>query len=350
MATLTIAKLNFNSPLHLSKGKPDSLDVSEEIIHSDTIKSAMYAVGLQLYEMDKSFLKHFQVSSAFPYYENELFFPKPMAQLPFGMEKYSDEEESKTNKSLKKIQYIGKDFFELALKNDSQKTQIKDSDFLDKKKQFISRNIEGKDIVVFKKSTSQRVRVPKMGEARDAEPFRVEKIFFAEKAGLHFIIHINEDAPQGFKSKLENIIRLLGENGIGTNKNLGCGCFDFNEFETTTLQLPDVTENTKWTAMSLYLPGDKSELAEAFTGEKMSYSLVKRGGWVASPQEEQHLSNRKRSVYMFAEGSVFNFNHLTNSILIKGNIVDLMPESWKGFEDKHPVYRDGSCIFLPINN
>lgn len=349
MTNLTIAKLDFNSPLHLSKGKTNSLDISEEIIHSDTIKSAMYAIGLQLYDdMNEDFLKQFRVSSAFPYYADELFFPKPITSLPFWVQGYGREEFLKVNKKLKKIQYIGKDFFEMTLNNTGKSTVLQKHEFL-QEEQCISRKINNSDTVIYKKSTTQRVRVPKMGEKGDATPFRVEKLFFAKDAGLYFIIDFNEDTTDEFKNRIRGILKLLGESGIGTNRNLGCGWFDFDDFEETTLKLPDVQDDTRWLSLSLYLPKSEDELKEAFTDNKMQYNIIKRGGWLAAPKVEENLSHRKRSVYMFTEGSVFNFPISDKKILDKGRFTDLKPDLWEGKDYAHPVYRDGSCIFLPIN-
>jgi len=173
MKTYKVVKLKFDAPFHLSQGKPNYED-SATMLHSDTIKSALCVMAMQLYglkndkEIDfaeglkiEEFFGKFKCSSAFPYYRDELFFPKPMAKLPFGVAKHGQDEEVKTSKTLRKIRYIGKDFFELALKNDNSTIDIEDHEFL-QKDQFISKKIKHKDAIVFKKSTVQRVRVPKL--------------------------------------------------------------------------------------------------------------------------------------------------------------------------------------------
>ena len=43
-----IAKLQFTSPLHLSKGKT-TLDESLDVLHSDTLKSALFVCALDLF-------------------------------------------------------------------------------------------------------------------------------------------------------------------------------------------------------------------------------------------------------------------------------------------------------------
>ena len=79
--------------------------------------------------------------------------------------------------------------------------------------------------------------------------------------------------------------------------------------------------------------------------EQSSYQLIKRGGWVASPTNIDAVLHRKRSVYMFTEGSVFK----SDSPLI-GKVTDLQPALWEEHADMipHPVWRDGRAIFLPL--
>ena len=74
MITFKVAKLAFEMPLHLSKGKGGN-ESSADILHSDTIKSAIYAIGKQYLQeaFPENFLDRFFISSAFPYYREEYF-------------------------------------------------------------------------------------------------------------------------------------------------------------------------------------------------------------------------------------------------------------------------------------
>ena len=68
---------------------------------------------------------------------------------------------------------------------------------------------------------------------------------------------------------------------------------------------------------------------------KSFYQLVKRGGWIASPIS----TYRKRTVYMFTEGSVFK-----TPISPKGKVADLRPAVFT----EHAIWRDGTGIFLKM--
>ena len=81
--------------------------------------------------------------------------------------------------------------------------------------------------------------------------------------------------------------------------------------------------------------------------DKCYYQLTKRGGYISSPQQEIHLSIRKRSIYMFTEGSIFPYDENRT-----GKLVNLNPNSEvleaKQITIKHPIWRDGQAIFVPM--
>jgi CRISPR-associated protein Csm4 len=130
--------------------------------------------------------------------------------------------------------------------------------------------------------------------------------------------------------------RLLADSGIGTDRNTGNGQFEvtFSEIE---LNLPK-TGNYDL-SLSLYCP---TELEIANCIHKSFYGLTKRGGYISNPEQEIHLTIRKRSIYMFTEGSMFP----TKSENRIGKIEDLKP-SFAGLN--HPIWRDGRAFFVPLN-
>ncbi len=79
------------------------------------------------------------------------------------------------------------------------------------------------------------------------------------------------------------------------------------------------------------------------------YDFMQRGGWIASPEEDEHRSIRKKSVYMFREGSVFGFQENLAALTLRGEKVDITPDNEKlPFPLNHEIWRDGSGLFLPI--
>ena len=172
---LHIAKLNFKTALHISKGT-NTLTTSDTTIHSDTIKSALFAIGIRYGATmpDKAFLDSFTVSSAFPYFGDELFFPKPMSMSlnDFQIYKTDTDLEEQPYKVFKNIQYLGQSYFEKALEGNSLK--VYSSNFLDKKKGFITEKFQNKlkinKLTLSKKELQQRVNI------KQENTFYIDKI------------------------------------------------------------------------------------------------------------------------------------------------------------------------------
>jgi CRISPR/Cas system CSM-associated protein Csm4 (group 5 of RAMP superfamily) len=108
-------------------------------------------------------------------------------------------------------------------------------------------------------------------------------------------------------------------------------------------------------SLSLFCPEDEEQL-KVMLGEKpgdSSYELVNRGGWITSPGLGKV---RKRSIYMFSEGSVFKMSAdpVSGGCITLGKTdIDLSP--WKDLEegnrpkrDLHKIYRSGKALFLPL--
>ena len=321
---MEIVKLTFTSPLHLSKGKSTYED-SFKVLHADTLKSALFVCALELFgkeEIDKSFLESFLLSSAFPYTEDELFFPKP--------ERFSNnftiKDPEKNAKELKKVNFVGQSYFEKMLCAEVCEVEKKDivgEKFLSEKKKM-----------PYRAEITQRVSISR-NDADQGNTFYTDRIFLNEKCGFYFILKIKQ-GKEAFRAKIEAALRLLGDHGLGSDKSVGNGQFEF-KIEQFDLKMPTENEATHQVSMSLYLP-KKAEI-ENLDLEKSAYQLTKRGGYIANPENVNHASWRKKSVYMFKEGAVFPKADLL------GDIVDLQPNG-EGFSINHPIYRDGQSIFF----
>lgn len=325
-----IIKMNFKSPLHLSKGKEDSYDSSNKSLHSDTLQSAIFVCAIEIFGDDvanKDFFESYQVSSAFPFYEDEFFFPKP--QKDFNLFK-RNKEETKDIKKIKKIDYLSKFYFEQFLNGkeiifeDNKAKATCYSDILEK---------ESNDFKLFESETNQRVSIPRFLDA-DSNLFYMDRIYFKENAGLYFILQVSEEKN---KSKIMAALHHLSERGIGTDRNVGQGNFEIEESKIT-IDVPEKT--TTYLNLSLFAPKDEDSLPNL---KESYYSLLKRGGWISNPKNQNHASWRKKSIYMFGEGSVFESKDKP-----KGKIFDLKPKILENNENPHSIWRDGRGIFLPM--
>jgi len=134
--------------------------------------------------------------------------------------------------------------------------------------------------------------------------------------------------------ELEVCLDLLGRVGIGGERSVGGGGFDWRRAPSP---LPLAAE-PRGMALSLVCPSAAEVAAGALApGDGRGYRLVERSGWIASPAWQ---GARGRPVAMLAEGS-----YLAPSLPAPvGRLVDVTPPG--AGSDQHPVYRYGLGLFL----
>jgi CRISPR type III-A-associated RAMP protein Csm4 len=322
MPVYNVIKLKQLTPIHIGTGK-ENYDFSSSILESDTLLAAIAAIrAMQGKKEDTlNFLESVTISSAFPYWRKSFFLPKMQGKVNI---KVNDEDERISRKALKKITYIEKGLWSELSKGQTV--------FVDKwqiKGQFLIASNDFEE--VSRKSVNQRAFVPRE-EFGKTEPFYFEWNYFHPEAGLYCLI----DCKQELFSEIVSLFKLLGINGIGTDKNVGGGKF---EVEVDTLSIDEVDDFNYRMILSLYLP-DESEMPELNLDDSR-FSMSLRGGYIAGSSEEKFRHLKKKSVYMFNVGSLFY-----SELPLKGKIVDLKPE-WND-EQMHPVYRSGKPINLPV--
>lgn len=338
-------KLNFgSSPLHLGRGS-DELDKSELVYHSDSLKSAIYAVGREIFSewQDPDYFFHgFKISSCFPFSGEEYFLPRPNIRKAIGIKGMADD---LVAKKVKKIGFISLKVFEQFI--DQGCTEIiitrdqltDDQGYVCEHPETCLRVINGikQKISFFRTEVQQRVKVPSPDSEEDSKPFYIDRIYFEQDCGLYFLAEFK--TPE-IREQVLHALSILGDRGIGTDRTVGNGLFFFNpETDCKAVQLNTGSKtNQLFIPLGLYLPTE-SEVA-ATNLPSSSWSLIKRGGFMGGSSEEQHRHLRKKSIYMFGEGSVF----VSNSELF-GKYVDLRPD-WD--MPLHPVWRCGMPLFLNV--
>lgn len=346
MPSFKVIHLHFKSGLHLGKGKEGTYDSSADRLHSDKLKSALFVSAKRLYgdQIDYSFFEDFSISSAFPFLqlknkEMVYFFPRPhLADFPVNV---AEELPEKAAKRLRKVQYIDKNLLELLLQGPSQDIEIATTNFTENNR-LLSQHHALEKYRIYKSQVEHHVSIPKPTSdgwiAEDSTPFDTDKLFFESNAGLFFLMQVESTERE---KQLKAALRLLEDTGIGTDRTSGGGQLSISEGELS-INVP--SEGNYQLNLSLYCPKqDGIELNKGVV-KKATYTLLKRGGYIANPVDDQHLSIRKKSIYMFEEGSVFPFQ--ANRV---GQIADLTPAPSNNFPTLgHPIWRDGTAIFLPI--
>lgn len=325
MAKNKIVKLSFISPLHIGRGLGEAYDTAEKTLHSDTISGALTATFCSVYPARDaiSFMNKYRVSSAFPFYGNNYFLPKPLVKVNI---KICDEDDYLQKKKLKKIEFI-----ELSLWQ-----ELVAGRELSVNKNQISSN--GKflysgpapDEALFKDDLQQRVTVPRDGG--DSKPYYLDRRFFSRGAGLYFFLSSDDETEK----ILDTVLEHLGTIGFGTDKSVGNGQFEavFSEIE-----LDPPVDSGKCILLSMACPIQEEISSELLINS--SYQIVSRGGFIAGTSLSKFRHLRKKSIYMFVEGSVFPVSKLD------GKIVNVRPD-WNDSQ-LHPVFRDGRSFCIPVN-
>ena len=153
-----------------------------------------------------------------------------------------------------------------------------------------------------------------------SEIWHVETVQFNTNCGLWFAVEFGSDET---RQKIETLLHVLGDTGIGGERNAGYGLFDFTE---TTLELPGAAGSDQFVTLSPICPNSPEQLSQLRTGA-IAYTLNPSKGWVGTTG----TASPRKQISMFAEGSVL---HTTDEHV--GRLVDLRPDAWA-----HPVYRYG---------
>lgn len=323
MGKYTIIRLTNLTPLHIGTGK-ENYDFSASDLHSDTLSSALAAIRAQQGKKDDipDFLNSFMISSAFPFYEKQYFFPKVQGIIKAEIK---NKKEHEYRKKLKGIRFIESSLWQNLIQGNTiiiEEDQIQNMFLLPTKNKLDS---------IYKSRVNERVCVPRE-DGKDADPFFFDWKFFNQKAGLFCLT----DASDSLLDEIKSLFSILGEVGLGTDKNIGGGKF---EIETDTMTIEEVSDANATMLLSLFIPTE-SEL-KCLNLQSSKYELVLRGGYIAGSQEETLRHLRKKSIYMFGVGSVFPC-----TIELQGKIVDLKPD-WND-SLMHSVYRSGKPFNIPI--
>ena len=336
MATFKIYKLHFTAPLHISDQHED-LGNSQKVIQSDTLYAAlMSCLAKNGEDLPEDGELGFTVSSLFPYFQKDKD-SSPVYFLPIPMQSRQAELADVTKaKTVKKVQWLDSKLYSSVLSGESL------FDGTDSYIPYIQGNylttyelpedINGSKEFV-RSEVSQRVTLMSRTGEEDAKPFYVDKILFRYDAGLYFIV-------EGDTSLLEKALHLLSLEGIGTDRNVGYGFFEYTA-DTLSIDLPK--EANHQLSLSLLIPESKEQLEMLLNSECVAYDFVRRGGWITT---YPYMTLRKNAIYGFVPGSVFRKDEGEFATVI-GKIVDLKPETVDVEIPQH-VWRNGKAIMLPI--
>lgn len=336
MATFKIYKLHFTAPLHISD-LHDDLGNSQKVIQSDALYAAlMSCLAKNGEDLPEDGELGFTVSSLFPYFQKDKE-STPVFFLPIPMQsKQADLEDITKAKTVKKVQWIDSNLYSSVLSGESL-FEGTDSYIPYIQGNYLTtyelpEDING-DKEFVRSEVSQRVTLMSRTGEEDAKPFYVDKILFRYDAGLYFI-------AEGDTALLEKALHFLSMEGVGTDRNVGYGFFEYTA-DSLSIDLPENANHQL--SLSLFIPESKEQLEMLLDSECVAYDFVRRGGWITT---YPYMTLRKNAIYGFVPGSVFHKDEGKAATVI-GKIVDLKPET-VDVEITHHIWRNGKAIMLPI--
>lgn len=259
----------------------------------------------------------FKVSSVFPYEivtngNNPFihYFPKPI--LSGESIQIETPEDMILLKEFKSIRYVEQSIFEKYLSG-----EINDKILFERFKEF--RNEEEKDenkrsTVIIEKNKLRYLKnllpnynlhnsIDRMSgttlqaEGRGQLYWEDEYSFYKSDFGLFFFVEVDN------QNEFEASLRLLSHIGIGGNRSIGKGCF---EFQIEEFSINEPNNFNGHVLLSLYHPTSKE--LELLSSEKINYyyDIVTRIGFVAKDFNLEPQG--KNPVHCFTEGSTFITN------------------------------------------
>ncbi len=327
-----IYKLHFTTPLHLGDARKD-YGISLKSIASDTLYAALISCLAKLgEEIPKDGDLGCTISSLFPFYQKDkadknavLFFPKPLKQTLPTSSKAVEE-----RKKIKKVSWLDASYFSKILQGE----QLFNEETIEGhaiQGEFMTNASINKDFIA--SQVSPRVTVSR-DYSEDAKPFYMDRIAFKGYSGLFFI-------AEGDFLLLEKALNLLQHEGIGTDRNVGNGYFEY-EKDLIDLEIPDDADFVM--SLSSFVPESKEQLQAMLESNEVAYDFQRRGGWITTPP---YNTLRKNVIYAFAAASVFKSQ--CSGVECKGKVgVDLKPEINWDAKLEHSIWRCGRALFLPI--
>ncbi len=313
--TFTACILKPRGPFHIGE-REGMREGSEVFIHSDTLFSALCHSLLLLYgraELER-FLEAQQgpdpplvLSSAFPRWQGRYYFPVPRHYFPKG----------EKAKQVKRLRFIEQPAFEKLLAGPLDEDKL------------IPYGLPASAVVL---EDVPRVTVSRTGGTATEEGgfYHVGLVYYTKDADLFFLVDFRSAE---WEPKVKAAIRLMCDEGIGGYRTVGKGQFEPPDLDqTVSLNLPAQAGGSL--LLSLYYPADRERTG---LGDGW-YDLAPRKGYVYSPDTR---SLRRKSVMLFAEGSVFPGTDR------KGMLVDVTPGNADQLGLGHRVFRNGLAFTVP---
>ncbi len=324
-------RLRFRAPLHIDDRGTGYYEASDPFVRSDTLSAALLTTWAQL-EPEGATARAaeppFRVSSAMPWLDDTPLLPRPVPHRAAP----APENDPARAKATKGVQWLSPRLWHRTWHEGWQQALHPDAIYTPKtqKEIALAREEASEPDPAWAQERRPRLSVDRITDGPvEGQLFEFGRIHFRPSAGLYLLAEqADEAARQGFEAALS----LLGDTGLGADRNAGNGQFtwepatDFQE----QLGVRPVEPEEAGVLVSLANPGPSERRWAA--DEHSAYDITTRGGWIAN------YGIRRARVRMLTEGSFL-------PVPIQGRVLDVTPSALSS-ELPHPVYRDGRALML----
>lgn len=316
-------KLKFHSSFHLDSGT--AVDGPSEIfIKSDTLFSAICSAANKFYGsvVVEEFLKQDSLilSSAFPFLNDEYFFPRPLNYYP-------NIDNNEMIKDFKKIKFVSEKYLKDILNHNEIDRSLINKNYILNGCWRTQKSKEGD--IIFETNENPHIVIDRISNS--TQIFYKTEVYFSKNAGLFFLANVKDELI----NKFESVLRFIGDEGIGADRTIGKGLFEVEEIQEFSLEsaaLPD-----SYYSLSLYSPSEKE--FNAILPKESFYEFDIRKGWLSNN------TLRRKSLRMFAEGSIIKFK---TKLEPKGSIQIVLSKDDYPDDLQTNIYRSGQSLFIPF--
>ena len=341
MTVWKLVKLDFdNNPVHFGELGIGMEEISERI-HSDTLFSAWMSAYARIYadQIDglfDRFLKTasppFQVSSTFVYggeKDPDTYYLPTLLERPHNYPR----EDLHFTKSFRKLKYLPRSIWQRWYQGTGFTKQ--DEDELQSETGELATAGTFAYSKIFKNQTLPKVAVDRIHHGTN---FYQTSFTYFKDGGLYFLFYMPKQDDE-LLAELQSALYFLGDEGIGGERSSGAGRFTptWSDLDTTWHSIVDAPLQEPHHAL-ISLFWDTPDICyQHIKPETARYQLQERGGWISARSGRQL---RRKSVRMFAEGSVFPSQP-------QGKLATVTPEELE-HKKHHPIYRSGVSLSLPV--
>ena len=341
MGNESLYRLNFKTQLHLGRDTGAAqvgnlgLEKTETYIPADTLFSAICQTWTTFYDTESltNFLNGytenaqqlpFELTSAFPFAADVYFYPKPLTWT-------DDSKESRLRKKSKRVRFVSQSVFQDILSGKPPK--FSEDHLINGGDVWVSsteierlREIEhlkrpnDDELTLWETHTRPRVTIGSRNTG--SQIWHVQTVEFNTDCGLWFAAKF--DTTDETQQKIETLLRVLGDAGIGGERNAGYGMFDFTK---PRKKMPTGGTADRFITLSRMCPKSPKQLQKLLTGD-VAYNLISLSGRMTDPGGD----TRRKQINLFTEGSVLQ----TDGERIGRLVDELKPDN-----GLHPVYRYG---------